>query len=173
MPILRPETPADLPAIWEVNRQAFERPNEAGLVDALRGRYEPFISLVAEIDGTVAGHILFTPVQVRADEGRDFHLLSLAPMAVLPAHQGQGLGSALVHRGLELCRESAYPAVVVLGHPGFYPRFGFRPARPQGIRPPYPDLPDEVFMLLELQPGGLAGRTGTVIYPPEFESVDS
>lgn len=167
--ILRPEEERDHPAVYHVNELAFGQPAEARLVDALRRGAEFYISLVAEDDGEIVGHIFFSPVRI--ESGDDFFIaLGLAPMAVHPKHQRKGIGSELVRDGLRRCRENGYPVVVVLGHPEFYPRFGFVPSAPLGITSEY-DVPEEVFMVAELEPGALAGRSGLVKYRPEFAEL--
>jgi putative acetyltransferase len=140
---------------------------EADLADALRVHVDPAISLVAEdeADGAIVGHILFSPVT--PGDGSPIRIAGLAPMAVLPARQRGGIGSQLVSSGLAHCRERGFVAAVVLGHAAYYPRFGFRPASTFGLRCEY-DVPDEVFMALELEPGALAGLSGTVRYHPVF-----
>ncbi len=169
MVVIRPETVEDFPAVRLVNEQAFARPNEADLVAALRDNAAPIISLVAVLDGRVVGHIFFSPVTVEAEDG-SFAAMGLGPMAVLPAYQSQGVGSALVRAGLAACHDMGEDIVVVLGHPGFYPRFGFVPARPRGLYSEY-DVPDDVFMVVELREGALARRGGLVRYRPEFSTV--
>jgi putative acetyltransferase len=169
MLIIRAETEADYPAVHEVNERAFGRAGEADLVDALRRNAEPQISLVGEIDERVVGHIFFSPVLIESEASR-FTALGLAPMAVLPEFQNQSIGSQLVRRGLEECRSLGHEVVVVLGHPGYYPRFGFVPAKRKGLWCEY-DVPDEAFMVVELRVGALAGRRGVVKYRPEFSDV--
>ena len=166
---IRAETPADHPAVRRVNEAAFEQQSEADLVDALRPVAEPQVSLVAEQDGTVVGHIFFSPVEV-VGEDESFTAMGLAPMAVLPAYQGRGIGSALVREGLRACARLGHDVVFVLGHPNYYPRFGFVPAHRKGLGCTY-DAPDEAFMVIELQPGALGGRTGVVHYRPEFDEA--
>jgi putative acetyltransferase len=166
--LIRAETDTDIPAIHALNVAAFPTSVEADLVDALRRQAHPIVSLVAERDGTVVGHILFSPVSLVSMS--DLRLMGLAPMAVAPAHQRGGIGSALVRAGLEQCRQLGFSAVVVLGHPEYYPRFGFQPAVRFGICSEY-DVPEEVFMVLELVPGSLRGATGTVQYHPAFGSA--
>lgn len=161
---IRPEEPADGAAVWAVNRAAFETQAEADLVDALRAQASPLISLVAEAD-SVVGHICFSPVTLSGHP--DLALMGLAPMAVRPDFQRRGIGSALVTAGLARCRELRQRAVVVLGHPRFYPRFGFVPASRYGIFSEY-RVADEVFMVLELEPGSLAGKSGTIRYHEVF-----
>jgi putative acetyltransferase len=167
--LIRPETSADRPAIRTVVAAAFGQPAEADLVDALRDNGGVTLSLVAEREGEIVGHILFSPVTVESGGGA-FAALGLAPMAVAPSCQRQGIGSRLIRAGLEECRRVGHEVVVVLGHPEYYPRFGFVPSKPLGIR--YVDeVPDDVFMVLELRRGALAGRGGVVRYRPEFGGV--
>ena len=127
------------------------------------------MSLVAVRDDLIVGHILFTPVTIES-EGRELAALGLAPMAVLPEQQRQGIGSLLVNVGLNRCRKEGLACVVVLGHPEYYPRFGFVPASHYGIKCEY-DVPDEVFMAIELEDGALDGRSGTARYQPEFNET--
>ncbi len=164
--LTRAEKPEDHAAVFEINRLAFETDEEARLVDVLRQEVKSLISLVGEKQGVIVGHILFTPVTV---EGRNetWRAMGLGPMAVHPAHQRQGVGTALVRAGLAACREMGEAVVFVLGHPTYYPRFGFRPAPPQGLRFAAPDF-DPYFFLLELQPGTAEGWRGWVRYHPAF-----
>jgi putative acetyltransferase len=138
-------------------------------VDRLRRQAKPILSLVAESDGAIVGHILFSPVSLAGSSG--LKLMGLAPMAVAPGHQMQGVGSALVREGLERCRQSGVAAVVVLGHPEYYPRFGFLPSVRFGIGSEY-DVPEEAFMAIELQPGALEHAGGTIRYHPAFAGLD-
>ncbi|QQS42875.1 MAG: N-acetyltransferase [Acidobacteriota bacterium] len=165
---IRPETENDIAAIHAVNVAAFETDAEARLVDELRKHADPFISLVAERDGDIVGHIAFSPVTHSARA--DVSILGLGPMAVVPDLQKQGIGTFLVARGLEECRSLGAGALVVLGHPEYYPRFGFVPASRFGIKCEY-DVPDEVFMAMELEEGYLANTAGLVNYHPAFGAV--
>lgn len=165
---VRPEEPGDRTAVRRINRLAFDQPDEADLVDRLRGHAEPFLSLVAEIGGEVVGHILFTGATL--DRHPEVSLLALAPMAVEPSHQGRGIGSRLVRCGLDRCREELADAVVVLGHPDYYPRFGFEPAHRLGLRFPA-EVPRNAFMALELESGALEDVSGVVRYDPEFDRL--
>ncbi len=162
---IRPEQPGDAAAVRHVNEAAFGRPDEADLVERLREKVPSYLALVATRGGEVVGHIAFTPVSV-AGAGR-LDTLGLAPMAVLPAHQRAGIGSALVRAGLAACREAGAGAVVVLGYPAYYPRFGFTPAGDFGILSEY-DVPPEAFMALELVPGALAHAAGVARYHAAF-----
>lgn len=165
---VRREQPADHQAIFAVNAAAFGTSAEARLVKALRDQARPLISLVADQAGRLVGHILFSPVTV--EPPRDVFLMGLGPMAVLPEHQRRGIGSALVRAGLDACRAAGAQAVVVLGHPQYYPRFGFEPASSFGLQCEY-DVPDEVFMAIEIRPGALTPAPGLVRYHPAFASV--
>lgn len=156
-------------AVRRVNLQAFAKEAEAQLVDLIRERDRIALALVAIFEGQIVGHLLFTPAEIR-DRDRVEEVTALGPMAVLPAHQRSGIGTELVNEGLSLLRAGGHRAVIVLGHPNFYPRFGFVPARQFDIQSTY-DVPDEVFMALELLPGSLQSSAGTVHYLPEFDSV--
>ena len=168
MIVIRAETTQDHISVRSVNQLAFGRQNEADLVDALREKARPYISLVAIVDDEAVGHIFFSRVSVESAD--PFTAMGLAPMAVLPAHQNQGIGSHLVREGLRESRRLGCDIVVVLGHPNYYPRFGFVPASLKGLRSEY-DVPDEVFMVAELIPDALNGRGGLVKYHSEFVKV--
>jgi putative acetyltransferase len=168
MPLIREERQADVERIHAVNLAAFETTTEADLVKALRERATPLISLVAEDDANIIGHILFSPVTLADEPG--LLLMGLAPMAVVPSRQRQGIGSSLVREGLERCRQLNAVAVVVLGHPEFYPRFGFAPASRLSLRSEY-DVPEGVFMVHEFRDGALSGRSGTIRYHSAFGEV--
>ena len=169
MIVVRSERTEDHESVRRINELAFEQPNEADLVDALRANARPYISLVAVVDEQVVGHIFFSPVCIQS-ESSVFTAMGLAPMAVLPEYQNQGIGSQLVREGLKECQRIGHYIVVVLGHANYYPRFGFAPASLKGLRSEY-DVPDEVFMVTELVPGALEGRRGLVKYHPEFGKV--
>ena len=169
MTVIRKESPADIPAIYRVNERAFEQTEEANLVDALRTNGKASISFVTENDGQIVGHILFSPVTLEP-ANKVLFALGLAPMAVLPEFQNQGIGSLLVNAGLDECRKQGCDFVAVLGHPAYYPRFGFVPSINFNIKSEY-DVPDEVFMLLELKEGALSGCSGIIKYQPEFAAV--
>ena len=165
---IRPEQSGDIAAIRIVNQQAFETGAEAGLVDQLRVKGNLTISLAACDDGEVVGHIAFSPVSIVGAP----HLrgVGLGPMAVLPGKQKLGVGSALVQAGLDRCRELGYDYAVVVGHTEYYPRFGFLPASRFGLHTKW-DLPEGVFLVMELKPGTLKGAGGLVEYQAEFDAV--
>jgi putative acetyltransferase len=158
----------DEDAVEAVNRAAFETGLEAALVRQLRAAANPRVELVAVDADEIVGHILFSPVTLSAD--RHFPAMGLAPMSVLPAHQRHGIGSALLRAGLECCRQLGQRAVFVLGHPEYYPRFGFVPASAYGISSTY-EVPDPVFMALELEPGALSDKAGQMRYHPAFDEL--
>jgi putative acetyltransferase len=168
--IIRPEIPADITAIHAVNAAAFGRAAEADLVDALRANSHLALSLVAERDGQIVGHIAFSPATIASPNG-DWTALALGPLAVSLAHQRRGVGSALARAGLAACLEMGQDVVFLLGHETYYPRFGFVPSQPKGVC--WADHPDEAthFMVAELRPGALAGRTGAMRFTPEFDAV--
>ena len=165
---IRDERPGDIAAIREVACAAFGSSVEANLIDSLRAQAAPLVSLVADDEGAIVGHILFSPVTLSGDA--HLTIMGLAPMAVAPARQRVGVGSALVRAGLARCRALGVDAVVVLGHAHYYPRFGFVPASRFGIASEY-DVPDDVFMAMELKPFALAGRAGLIRYHPAFASL--
>ena len=165
---VRRETNVDRVAVRAVNEMAFETSAEADLVEALRGKLDNLISLVADVDGKVAGHILFSPVSVMGHP--DLKAMGLGPVAVAPDHQRNGIGSALVREGLKRCKSLGYQVVVVVGHANYYPRFGFVPAGRYGLRSEY-DVPADVFMVVELDVGVLSSVSGLVRYDDAFASV--
>jgi len=168
---IRSEVPEDYDTIRALNDLAFGGPGEGLLIDALRRRddFIPELSLVAVEKERIVGHILFSRIAIRTLEGT-VPALALAPMAVVPDRQGHGIGSALVRHGLRECERLGHGLVVVLGHAEYYPRFGFVPAAPLGIRAPF-DVADACFLVRELRSGARAGVGGTVEYPPEFDLV--
>jgi putative acetyltransferase len=168
---IRPEQPEDIPGIFEVNLQAFGQDGEARLVNALRddGDYNPELSLVAVHDGRIIGHILFPPITI-ISETKETAAVALAPLAVHQDFQCLGIGAALIEEGLKECQRLGYRIVIVVGHPGYYPRFGFVPAGKSGILAPFP-CPDEAFMALPLECGALDGIDGIVRYPVAFDTV--
>jgi putative acetyltransferase len=158
-----PETEGDHAAIREVNRRAFGGEDELRLIDALRDGGYARVSLVAEEDGQVVGHILFSALPI-VTQGGTVEALSLAPMAVIPPRQGHGIGSMLVREGLRACTEAGH-GIVVVGHPEFYPRFGFSAKLAERLRSPFSG---PAFMAVELGAGALEGVEGEVRYPPPF-----
>ncbi|MFB4279315.1 MULTISPECIES: GNAT family N-acetyltransferase [unclassified Nonomuraea] len=161
--VTRPEEERDVPAIRGINLAAFATSLEADLVDALRKdpAWLPGLSIVAEHDGVVAGHALFTRCHVDGAPA-----LALAPCAVLPARQRQGAGSAAIIAGLDAARDRGESLVLVAGHPAYYPRFGFVRASSYSIRAPF-DVPDEAMMALALA-GARPVPSGTIAYPAPF-----
>ncbi|WP_412062806.1 GNAT family N-acetyltransferase [Rubrivirga sp. IMCC45206] len=161
---IRPETPADGPAVRALTRAAFGRDDEAALVDRIRDRAADYAAFVAEAGGDVVGHLALSRVTLDPP-APGLTALGLAPMAVAPEVQRSGVGSALVRHALAWCRRSGVGAVFVLGHPTYYPRFGFEPAARYGIADEY-GAPTEAFMVAELTPGALADVVGTARYDP-------
>ena len=169
MSIVRHERPEDASRVREINELAFGQPAEADLVERLRQTGADSVSLVAE-DDAVVGHVLFTSVVVES-AGQRVLGMGLAPMAVLPHRQRQGIGSQLVRRGLDILRERGCPFVVVVGHPEFYPRFGFEPASIHGLASQWQGVPDAAFMVLVLNEHAMTGVSGVAKYRDEFNDV--
>jgi putative acetyltransferase len=163
---IRPEGQADIPLIRRINQRAFNRDAEADLVEALRNAGAVSLSLVAEMEGQLVGHILYSP----ADIAGKWHGVALGPMAVLPEIQYRGIGTALVNQGNGLLRTWGCPFVIVLGHPMYYPRFGFHPASRSRVTCKW-NVPDEAFMLLVLDKTAMRGASGRAHYHPEFDTV--
>ena len=165
---IRAEEERDRAGIRIVNESAFETAAEANLVFALREVIDSLISLVAEDQGEIIGHIMFSPVTLTGHP--ELEIMGLAPMAVMPEYQRKGVGSALVRAGLEACKKLEVGAIVVLGHSGYYPRFGFVPSSRFGIHYEH-EVPENLFMIKELREGYLHGSTGTIKYHEAFRNV--
>jgi putative acetyltransferase len=162
---------ADHAGIRAVHLAAFENAGEADVVDRLRENCSTFMSLVAKTDDKVLGHILLTPARLIQNEGWSIEGLGLAPVGVLPAFQNLGIGTALCLAGLAKASSDGYPFVVVLGHPGYYPRFGFEPASNYGIQSAFAGVPDEAFMIKVLNPEIMTDAQGVVYYRQEFDDI--
>ena len=166
---VRPERSGDAEGIRHVHTSAFGGPEEAALVDALRARAAPLLSLVASAPRGVVGHILFSPVLIPGLPGAPA-AMGLAPIGVLPTHQRRGVGAALIERGLAECRRRGHHVVVVLGDPAYYAGFGFVPAAAHGLRCEFP-APPGAFRVACLVPGALRGAHGLVRYRPELSRL--
>lgn len=164
--MIRDERPDDADAIRHLHRLAFGQDAEGQLVDALRARAAVLVSLVAVADGAVVGHILMSPATIADVQGA-----ALGPMAVAPPHQRRGVGSQLVQTAIERLRAMHCPFVVVLGHPRFYPRFGFTPAHVGGVTCDW-KVPADVFMMAVLDPAVAVRLHGRAEYQPEFSAFD-
>jgi len=167
--LIRQECEADFDSVYAVVRSAFETMevasgDEQDLVNRLRKStaFIPELSLVAEHDGNIIGHILFTKMKVGTHP-----VLALAPVAVLPEYQKQGIGAKLIDEGHRIARELGHSIVILVGHPDYYPRFGYKPAGNFNIQAPF-DVPADAFMVLELREGGLKGVSGMIEFAPEF-----
>jgi predicted N-acetyltransferase YhbS len=166
--LIREESKNDYDKIKKINDLAFGQENEGKMIEALRKTvdYNPKLLLVAERKKKIVGYILFYPIKIK-NEIEELTVLSLAPMAVHPEYQNQGIGSKLVKRGIEVARKYGFSAVIVVGHPKYYPRFGFKPASNWGIKLPF-DIPNNVFLAIELKEKSLKKCNGTVVYPKEY-----
>lgn len=169
--VITDEHPEDIEAIHSVNLVAFGGGGEADVVDELRESCDDFISLVAKVDGQVVGHILFTPVRIIQTDDWSVLGMGLAPLAVLPEFQGQGIGSALCEEGLRQIEAVGHPFVVVLGDPRYYSRFGFDRASKHGIVSSFEGVPDEAFMITIFEPQIMADVSGIAYYQPAFDTV--
>ncbi len=169
---IRKEEETDFSKVYELNILAFEEKEEAVLVDLLRKNDEfiPQLSLVATLSDEIIGHILFTKIKIIDDNGNKNESLALAPMAVSPKYQKKGIGGKLINAGLKKAKELKFKSVIVLGHEHYYPKFGFVPTTKWKIKCPF-EVPDNVFMGLELVENGLENVTGVVQYMKEFDGV--
>ena len=163
---IRDEQSLDMKAIRELNTRAFGQNREADIVDRLRQTCDEVMSLVAVMQNQIVGEILFSPVKIESVD-RTIWGMGLAPMAILPKYQRQGIGSELIRTGILRLKRKGCPFVIVLGHAEYYPRFGFKPASDYGIRSEW-DVPDEVFMILVLNESDIRGTAGVAMYRPEF-----
>lgn len=167
---IEPESPFDIDTIEEITIAAFGRKDEANLINNLRDNknFIEDLSLVANDDGEIVGHILFFPVVIK--EGSKKHsILALAPMSVLPKFQNKGIGTKLIEEGFKIAKKLGYTSIVVLGHEKYYPKFGFELAKNFNILPPVKAW-EKSFFVKELVKGSLAKVSGTVEYPKEFKS---
>jgi len=162
------EQAQDIDGIRQVNRIAFGGEYEAEVVDRLRENCPTILSLVAKDGEDVVGHILYSPVYIDQPEGERICGMGLGPLAVLPVYQGLGIGAALSQAGLKRMEMAQHPFVVVLGHPSYYPRFGFEKASTYGIRSAFKNVPEEAFMIYILDREGMADVKGVAYYRPEF-----
>ena len=167
---IRFEKPEDIAFIHSVNEQAFGRVSEAKLVDTLRLACTDHLSLVADDNGSIIGHLMFTPVVV-TDGKQKTEGMGLAPMAVLPSRQRQGIGTQLVDSGLQILKEKGCPFVIVLGHPEYYPRFGFQAASGCNIRTQWDDVPDDAFMILVMDHEAMQNVSGVATFRDEFNDA--
>lgn len=170
---IRQENQTDFDSVYSVVKLAFLNAehtdhDEHNLVNRLRksSAFIPELSLVAIVDGEIIGHILFTRIEIHNGSEKSVSL-ALAPLTVVPDMQGKGIGGKLIEKGHKIAKGLGFSSAVVLGHPAYYPRFGYIPASHFNIRPPF-EVPDEAFMVCELAENGLANISGTVQYAKEF-----
>lgn len=167
---IRKEKQEDYEAVRTINDMAFGQSTEGKIVDKIRSACKETLSLVAVKEGKVVGHIFFSPVSISYEE-KEIIGMGLAPMAVNPEFQKQGIGSLLVNEGIKLLKKSKCPFVVVLGHDKYYPRFGFKIASKNGLVPQWEGVPDEAFMVLFLKQSALSSVSGVVSYRNEFSEA--
>ncbi len=168
---IRKEEEKDHKQIYEVNKLAFQQENESKLIEKIRKseNFIPELSIVAEIDNRIVGHILFSKIKIIGDS--DYESLALAPMAVIPEFQKRGIGSELIKKGIDKAKELGFDSIIVLGHKEYYPKFGFQRASKWNIKCPF-EVPDDVFMAIELTEKAFEGAAGTVEYPDEFNEAE-
>ena len=166
--IIRKEKSEDLQRIYEINEQAFKQKTESELIRKIRAskNFIPKLSLVAVKNGRIVGHILFSKIKIKGE--KEYESLILAPIAVLPELQKQGIGRKLITEGLKKARELGFSSIIVLGHKDYYPKFGFEKASKWKIKCSF-DVPDEAFMAIELNSGALKGKSGIIEFPKEFQ----
>ncbi|TET36803.1 MAG: N-acetyltransferase [Planctomycetota bacterium] len=162
---VRRETNTDVEAVREINTLAFEGPSEARIVDSLRKNCSDILPLVAEVDGKIVGHILFSPAVIEIG-GNKINGMGLAPMSVLSEYRNKGVGGELINAGIKALKDTC-PFIIVLGHADYYPRFGFERASKYGIRCEW-EAPDEAFMIIVFDKEKMKGVKGTAKYRPEF-----
>ena len=164
---IRTEGEKDYERVYEINKLAFQQEDESKLIENIRKgeNFIPELSLVAEIDNQIVGHILFSKIQIIGSSV--FESLALAPMAVIPDLQKQGIGTALINKGMKKAKEMGFDSIIVLGHSEYYPKFGFLKASKWNITCPF-EVPDEAFMAIELTEKAFDGKSGIVKYPDEF-----
>ena len=170
---LRSAKDSDYQNIYEVNDLAFGQNSESNLIALLKQNKEFItdLSIVAEMDNELVGHILFSKISIK-NKDQEFESLALAPMAVRPSFQNLGVGVKLVLYGIAEAKSLGFTSLIVLGHEKYYPKFGFKSASLWNIKAPF-DVPDSVFMALELEEGALKDISGTVIYPKEFSMIEA
>jgi len=167
---IRNEAPEDIQPIRTINENAFGQPAEANIVDQLRQNCPGFVSLVAANEDDIVGHIVFSPALIET-QNQKIKGMGLAPMAVFPEYQRQGIGSLLVEAGLAEMKRKQQPFVIVLGHSEYYPRFGFVPASRYNFACEYDGVPDEAFLIIVFQEDMLQGISGIAKYRPEFAAA--
>jgi len=170
MSLIRDERPEDAEAVRAILVAAFGRGAEGRLVERLRASGKIVCALVADEKGRVLGHMVLSRIAIESG-GSEIPVLALAPLAVMPAFQRLGIGSALVSAGLERCRTKRHTRVLVVGDPVYYSRFGFVPASRFGLKCSFPAA-EEGFMAIELDPGAFAQVSGVVRYGHEFDDLE-
>ncbi len=167
---VRAETADDFNAIDVVNLSAFQGEAEAQLIGELRKSpvFIPDLSLVAELNGRIVGHVVLSRIKLVSDQG-DSEILALGPMSVVPSQSHRGIGSELIDAAVARAKPLCYKAIVVAGHPDYYRRFGFKPATDWGVSCNLP-IPDDALTAMELVDGALSGG-GKVEYPDLFRAL--
>ncbi|WP_287585564.1 N-acetyltransferase [Candidatus Borrarchaeum sp.] len=170
---IRQEVKEDYKRVYEINKMAFGREVESKLIEKIRKgpNFVPELSQVAEKDNEIVGHILFSKIKIVGE--LEYQTLILAPLAVIPEMQKQGIGGKLIKHGIEKAIELRFDSIIVVGHKNYYPKFGFQNASKWGIKCPF-EVPDGAFMAIELTENALENKAGVVQFPEEFmEGLES
>jgi len=164
---IRQEVKEDHKRVYEITKMAFDQENESKLIEKIRSgpNFIPELSLVAEKDNEIVGHILFSKIKIVGES--EYETLMLAPIAVIPELQKQGIGGKLIKNGIEKAIELGFDSIIVVGHKDYYPKFGFQKASKWGIKCPF-EVPDGAFMAIELTENALENKAGVVQFPEEF-----
>ncbi len=167
---IREEKNSDFDSIKYVNDQAFNQPHEGNVIEKVRNTDSKILSLVAEMDNKIVGHIFFSSVEIEG-HSEIKNGMGLAPMAVLPEYQKQGIGKKLINEGIKVLKEKKVPFVIVLGHEHYYPKFGFEIASKYGIKCQWDGVPDEVFMVMILDKDKMRSVRGVAKYKEEWNEA--
>lgn len=167
---IREEKKTDLNPIKQINDLAFGQAQEGNVIDKIRDSESPILSLVAEIDNTVVGHIFYSLAEIESHEKKIIGM-GLAPMAVLPKHQNRGIGKRLINESIALLKEKETPFIIVLGHEDYYPKFGFELASKYGIKCQWDGVPDEAFMIMILDRKKMLNVHGVAKYRDEWNEA--
>jgi predicted N-acetyltransferase YhbS len=164
---IRQEVNKDYKRVYEITKLAFGQEKESKLIEKVRKgpNFVPELSLVAEKDNEIVGHILFSKMKIVGES--EYETLMLAPLAVIPELQKQGIGGKLIKKGIEKAIELGFDSIIVVGHKDYYPKFGFQKASKWGIKCPF-EVPDGAFMAIELTENALENKAGVVQFPEEF-----
>jgi putative acetyltransferase len=167
---IRVEKKSDFNAIKYVNDKAFNQPQEGNVIEKIRNTDSRILSLVAELDNKIIGHIFFSPVEIEGHPEIK-NGMGLAPLAVLPEYQKQGIGKMLIKEGISKLKKQSVPFIIVLGHEHYYPKFGFETAAKYGLKSQWIGVPDEAFMVMILNKDKMKNVHGVAKYREEWNEA--